>query len=241
MHVDLKDCTQLGYFYGSSSPHNHGKDLQSITAPLSDTVDYSYATIESFKKIANLHGKFWSCNFQNELVQGLEFLRGSLWMKDNTSGQMLFQASQEFAINAWKNVCAKIADGKSQLRFDQRLVDVINASFSKVSWDDFKASFEEIPYTVIHGDFHPANVMIHNETRELFILDWEMVGIGRGGQDLGQFTISHLAPEDRRQVEDKALDAYYDSLMIAAQGRINVEKYTKEFLKNEYVIGGFSR
>ena len=185
------------------------------------------------------------CNKSHEIVSNMDYLRGLLWMKgeglEGGLGRQIYESSQNFARNAWKGVCEKIDAGSTQLQWDQRLVDIMNASFAKVSWDDFQSSFRDQPYTIIHGDFHPANIMIHKDSKEVYIIDWEMVGVGRAAQDLGQFVISHLAPEDRRQVESLALDEYYDSLVKAAEGKIDVNTYTKEVCRQEYVAGGVAR
>ena len=127
------------------------------------------------------------------------------------------------------------------MQWDKRIIDLMDASFAKISYAEFQRTSLDLPLTVIHGDFHPANAMIHRESKELFILDWEMVGVGRAAQDLGQFVISHLSPEDRRQVEDQALDEYYDALVAAAGDRLDTDIYTKEICRREYAIGGVAR
>ena len=40
---------------------------------------------------------------------------------------------------------------------------------------------------MVHGDFHPANLMIkcnENEIEDIKIVDWEMVGVGNGSFEL---------------------------------------------------------
>ena len=127
------------------------------------------------------------------------------------------------------------------MKWDQRVIDILDASFSKVSWENFQEtlSSEEISWTVIHGDFHPANMMIQKETKKLLVLDWEMIGIGRGAQDLGQFVISHLSPSDRKDVEKEALDEYYKAL--TETGVVDTTVYSREVLEKEYVCGGVAR
>jgi len=66
------------------------------------------------------------------------------------------------------------------------------------------------------------------------------VGVGRGPQDLANFAM-YLAPEDRRNVEEEALDAYYEALIEASRGGVDQETFTKEACKSEYVQGGVCR
>ena len=51
----------------------------------------------------------------------------------------------------------------------------------------------------------------------------------------------HLAPEDRRLIEEEALDEYYEALIDASDGNVDQETFTKEACKREYVQGGVCR
>lgn len=72
----------------------------------------------------------------------------------------------------------------------------------------------------------------------LVLLDWEVVGVGSGAQDLGQYFISHFSPEARRLCEDRLLDTYYDHLL---QCGVSPEEYSREACVREYVSGGVER
>jgi Phosphotransferase enzyme family len=103
--------------------------------------------------------------------------------------------------------------GSKTVRWSQFMIDLLDCSFSRVSWMQFQEGLKgPAGWTIIHGDYHPANIMVRRGTNELVLLDWEMVGIGSGPQDLGQYVISHLAPADRRLVEMDALRRYYEEL-----------------------------
>jgi thiamine kinase-like enzyme len=86
----------------------------------------------------------------------------------------------------------KISDGKSGVKWDPLLVACLDASFAKISWDVFQDNIKSTAWTLAHGDFHPANMMWDNAASRLVLLDWEVVGLGSGPQDLAQFLISHM-------------------------------------------------
>ena len=70
----------------------------------------------------------------------------------------------------------------------------------------------------------------------LRLLDWEMTGLGSGPQDLGQYVISNMDPQERRDCEERLLRNYYDELVT-----LGVSEYTFEECWKEYTIGGLER
>ena len=60
------------------------------------------------------------------------------------------------------------------------------------------------PFTLVHGDAHAHNFMWvrqRSAAARQFLIDFEMVGVGAGAQELGQYMISHVPPEMRRAKE----------------------------------------
>ena len=53
-----------------------------------------------------------------------------------------------------------------------------------------------------------------NTDFDLILLDWEMVGVGSGPQDIGQYMISHTAPEERRANEKMLVEHYYKYFLL---------------------------
>jgi hypothetical protein len=70
----------------------------------------------------------------------------------------------------------------------------------------------------------------------LVLLDWEVVGLGSGPQELGQFAISHWEPSARRAGEAAFVRRYHDGLL-----RLGVRDYPWEACWAEYVAGGVGR
>lgn len=60
----------------------------------------------------------------------------------------------------------------------------------------------EMPRTVIHGEFHPANIVVRQEggTARVCALDWEMAGIGPHLLDLAALLAGVAEDERRREI-----------------------------------------
>ena len=77
------------------------------------------------------------------------------------------------------------------------------------------------------------------------MLDWEMVGIGSGPQDLGQYILSNMSINERRECELRVIKAYYDELIKSCSRSGNLAAsssfITFEECFREYKIGGIER
>ena len=77
-----------------------------------------------------------------------------------------------------------------------------------------------------------------DDAKHIVLLDWEVVGLGNGAQDLGQYFISHSSPEARREMENASLHLYYSELLLSG---ISEAEYSWEDCRADYVAGGFER
>ncbi len=68
------------------------------------------------------------------------------------------------------------------------------------------------------------------------LVDWEMVGIGSGAQDLGQYVISNMDRKKRAECERKLIEEYFAEIL-----KCGVTNYTFEECWREYTIGGTER
>ena len=86
---------------------------------------------------------------------------------------------------------------------------------------------ESLPQTLCHHDPNPDNVAPRTREDgggELVVIDWQLVGRGPIGEDVGQFLsglLSRTAVADRDRLESEVLAAYHAAL-IAAGVRITV-------------------
>eukprot|EP00747_Dinoflagellata_sp_TGD_P073398 gnl/TRDRNA2_/TRDRNA2_157880_c0_seq1.p1 gnl/TRDRNA2_/TRDRNA2_157880_c0~~gnl/TRDRNA2_/TRDRNA2_157880_c0_seq1.p1 ORF type:complete len:404 (+),score=88.79 gnl/TRDRNA2_/TRDRNA2_157880_c0_seq1:163-1374(+) len=234
---DLSTCVQAGYFFGKSNPNNWGKDLDKAIAGFSA----SAATVTDlcFCAAAELHAGFWK---SEKLVGSSKFgwLRGSSWLAGEG------KVEWEDAVAAWKNFWdqakakAKAADVET-VNWDPFMVELLDEAMAKLDWAEYQLELQRRPFTLTHGDFHPANFMVRpsSASHKLALLDWEMVGVGSGPQDLGQFMISHVEPAQREAIEEAAVRRYFDELVRLNPG-ISASM-TWDQCWEEYVQGGMGR
>lgn len=92
-------------------------------------------------------------------------------------------------------------------------------------------------FTLVHGDCWPGNVMWHR-SGVVKIVDMEMVGLGSGPQELGQYMISNSTPAVRRECEARVVREYYDELLRCG---VSADSFTWAQCWREYQIGGLER
>jgi hypothetical protein len=219
-----------------------------------------------------------------------DWLRGAAWRRrrprpreeaDDADavddyGKAAFEASQARVVSAWAKALAAAAEGgegagdvagagADAVRWAEEfphLTRCMSASLGRVSWESFRASCvdERTPFTLVHGDFHPGNLVLLLPPGPAFsddstpapslprtvMLDFEAVGVGSGPQDLGQYVISHMDPGVRRGCEERLLRAYHAELLATADaaGRgaeARADLPTYEACAREYAAGGAER
>ena len=73
---------------------------------------------------------------------------------------------------------------------------------------------EGMPVTCIHRDIHVDNLLfgVKETDPPLTVVDWQLVGKGRGVSDVAYFMISSVPPAQRRQSERRLLQTYHTFL-----------------------------
>jgi len=255
---DLGKCVQAGYFFGVGNPNNWGKDLQQEIVEKEAAggvffrgLDVAGVTRLCFMAAARLHAGFWNCSAL-VVSSDLRWLRGAGWLAGE--GREAWEGSQLGVRQLWNQAKAKMNSETSEeaVRWDALIVELLDASIAKTSWEAYQEELRQRPYTLTHGDFHPANFMVRpgdyggmtgaQATKKLALLDWELVGVGSGPQDLGQFMISHVEPEMRVSIEKDAVHAYFEELCAAFAGDGDAAvSFSWEQCWDEYVQGGLGR
>merc|ERR1712232_1492663 len=122
-----------------------------------------------------------------------------------------------------------------------------------ISWEgQLRRLRVEGHWTLVHGDCWPGNFMWMTKERDsVRIIDWEMVGLGSGPQDLGQYVISNMDPVERKECERELIEAYVDELVrtrirMNTPDRVEDDPSTDydamlEYCWQEYKIGGVER
>ncbi|MFY9212741.1 MAG: phosphotransferase [Aestuariivita sp.] len=95
----------------------------------------------------------------------------------------------------------------------------------------FDHLMEQPPLTLAHRDLQVDNIMFSMAEGDeaSVILDWQIVGKGRGVSDLAYFLISSLEPDTRRTSEGLILETYHGSLL-----RNGVADYDFAACKRDY-------
>ena len=222
-----------GILFGPGNPNNWNRDLAAkISAAYPKTVPPSSFQVanETFLAIARVHATFWRDT--DLLSSEYEWLRGATWI--NGHQEASWRASQGLIQGFWKNLEMNIND---RIRWDPLVRKITDKAMAGISWE---AQLERLNpsshFTLVHGDFWPGNIMISkSDPSDLRLLDWEMVGIGSGPQDLGQYILSNMDPVERRDCEHELLRNYHNQLT-----RLGVELSWEECWK-EYLVGGLER
>ena len=229
--LEMVDGVQAGKFFGPHSLHNWGQDLAKATAGFPD-LDERRVALMAADVAAAMHAPYWR---SKELLTSpdLALLRCREWADDG--GEDSWRAALEMAAAPWRRVREAAPEG---VTLDPLLVAVMDASFAKTTFEAFAAEWRALPLTLVHGDFHPANMLVRrggDGEPQLLLVDWEVVGVGSGPQDLGQFVISHCTAEARARYAPDMLRRYAASM---AKLGVPVEE---EEVRREYVRGGLGR
>ena len=83
-------------------------------------------------------------------------------------------------------------------------------------WERAVARVAAWPRSIVHGDYHPSNVLVAQENGEPRVrpVDWELAGIGPGLLDLAALTSGHWSDAERERIAV----AYHRALPAAARG-----------------------
>ncbi len=89
--------------------------------------------------------------------------------------------------------------------------------------------------TLVHGDYRLDNLMFATTPGRPAVsaVDWQTIGVGAGGRDLGYLLGNSAPPEARRRHEPAALDAYRETM--AALG----VELTADEVATQYRYGTF--
>ena len=152
---DLSDGIQSGYFFGPGSPHNWGADLLKKTRGLSARISALDVAKVAARAAAGIHGSF----FRDAGLSTHPWLRGSGWISGQ--GQEIWEKYQEQCQGAW----ASLDFAASGVAWDPFLRECIDAAIAKAKpenggFQSFLAWMEKSPWSLVHGDFHPANCML---------------------------------------------------------------------------------
>ena len=118
-----------------------------------------------------------------------------------------------------------------QLREHPRLLELARLLVPLVEGID--GGLGRPPLTLTHGDMRLDNLFFSSQpSGALTIIDWQMVGAGRGAVDVARFIALSLTTEQRRADEKRLLETYH-----AALHRHGVRDYSFRRFQNHYIVG----
>jgi len=227
-----------GVLFGPGNPNNWNRDCESLAKRAGNPSSRQVALV-TFRVMARIHAVYWRRN--SLLEPDKNWLRGQAWLQGQ--GRESWEASQQIVRNCWKQ-CQQAEGSTSQgiIQWDPQVKSAAARAVEGISWEAQQKRLHVQGYwTLVHGDFWPGNAMWmidgsdkkdHDSIR---LLDWEMVGLGSGPQELGQYVISNMDPIERRESERDLVQAYYQELK---QGGVDV---TWDYCWTEYKFGGVER
>lgn len=230
---DLSESTvDSSVFFGPGNPHNWSKDLVTLSAK-GGNAPMEIVAETTFVSIAKVHARYWKS--EALLNDKYAYLRGHAWLQGQ--GKESWEGAQGLARMFWKKHC----DGEgTSIEWNPLVRETVEHAMEGISWEK---QLERLRvgghWTLVHGDFWPGNVLWTRPTESssgsISLLDWEMVGLGSGPQDLGQYAISNMSPTERRACEERLLRRYHQTLV---EEGVDV---TFEHCWTEYIVGGIER
>mmetsp|Transcript_4222 Transcript_4222/g.6524 ORF Transcript_4222/g.6524 Transcript_4222/m.6524 type:complete len:423 (+) Transcript_4222:2303-3571(+) len=222
---------------------------------------------ESFRLAARLHANSW---MDKTMATKWPWLKGSQtvtgqadpqWKSSQDAFTQAWEKTQQLILDVQNKNGPFFNDMKfssleekmaykdiTSVYFDPHLVKCIQVSLSKI---DFSACQKRYipgqpsfyPWSLAHGDFWPGNIFFakSGDSYVTKLLDFEVIGLGSGAQELGQFMISNSSPEARRGCEYELCKIYHQELEKHLAESDKTYLPTVEQVWTEYKVGGASR
>ena len=120
------------------------------------------------------------------------------------------------SLTAFRSLEKRIKDGSCIL--PDGLSRCLRDFYKNLNWSNFLKDMKENPrpWTLIHGDFHPGNViwLPKDPICPVKIIDWEFAKVGCGPAELAMFTwgVYDFAKHDMHTLVD-LVRIYYDALV----------------------------
>lgn len=84
-------------------------------------------------------------------------------------------------------------------------------------------------FTLIHGDYRPDNLMFMPDGSVVTTLDWQTLGLGLAGRDIGYFLATSLEPDARRANERRLVEAYHEALCDFGVGDFTLDTCFEDY------------
>lgn len=68
-------------------------------------------------------------------------------------------------------------------------------------------------FSLIHGDYRLDNMLFHPDGKQIWVVDWQTLGVGLPARDLSYFAATSLEPDVRARVERDLVGDYHSALL----------------------------
>ncbi|GMF49286.1 unnamed protein product [Phytophthora fragariaefolia] len=179
-------------------------------------------------KLAQMHSRFW-----NHECNGLSSPAG-------IGSQLTGEEKRLQFPECWGNYLDDVA---LESREKEQLAEMCRLLSSKP--DQLKAVHDLVdsgPKTLIHGDFHIANMLLPTDPADemMWLLDWATCGKGNPLRDLAFFFIVSVRDSHRRAQETHCLEVYHKALTAEAEAaQISWDELLHQYkacVLNQFVI-----
>ena len=133
---------------------------------LAEHIDQTELLEAVFSVSADLHALFW----RDATLLRNSWMKTSAWYRgeDRCGWEMAMNTARRFWRQVYSGIVGNAERGDNAnagtVRWEPRLVNIINQSLERTSWKALQAHLHDphIPYTLTHGDFHAANMFLRN-------------------------------------------------------------------------------
>eukprot|EP01012_Entosiphon_sulcatum_P007468 TRINITY_DN1379_c0_g1_i2.p1 TRINITY_DN1379_c0_g1~~TRINITY_DN1379_c0_g1_i2.p1 ORF type:complete len:489 (+),score=59.97 TRINITY_DN1379_c0_g1_i2:33-1469(+) len=238
---DLQDgrTTPVNYFFGNQIwgvPDNLPTGLPDKLVVLE----------EMFLRAADLHAVRWN---DRALLEN-KWLKSAPWYSGEDRAS--WELGMECGKRKWEHAKAKVKNGWV---LSDELVAIIDKSYANSSWEQLQRHLHdpEIPFALVHGDFHASNMLWRLEKpqgfqgrfadTQLIWVDWSEVGVWEPAADLSQTIISDVRPEVWPHLKD-LVHKYYARLEASVDqsgNKVHLGTFTFEKCWERFQQAGVER
>ena len=173
-----------------------GNQIWGVSAGIPEHVNKLELLNAMYYHAAEMHAKYW----MDKSLLKETWMRNTSWF--HGGGRHYWELTMKAAHQGWLQIRTH-----ENLKFPDGFVDVVDASFAKSSWSQLQAHLKTAPFTLTHGDFHAANMLIELQSLSVHstsadrllegikLFDWSEVGPWEPVTDLAQTVISDLPKE----------------------------------------------
>lgn len=221
---DLRHCSPVNHLFGNQIwgvPEDNNHSTQKQVDPL----DLLHAM---YMHAAEMHAQYWN----DEKLLQCTWMRSSEWFHGR--GKMIWELSMNVAKTGWERL-----RNSPEMKYPKDFSEILDRSFQALSWEHVRGHLKSSPFTLTHGDYHAANMMIDLSKETLLeglkVFDWSEVGPWEPTTDLAQPVVSDLSLHLFPKVKS-VLQSYHEQLV-----RLGVEDYSWEDCQRRFGESGMER